>query len=151
MYIYLISELIIHKSHKLVDNITEEAVLDSSQWSSAKLKGIFLKLYFKKNKLPRSQKADCRHGEKYILIYRIKSEQPAMLCRCFIMQQQQRKKRRLWMQSSVLINRMPQVCCAHSFISFNYQSKLAQKPKCQLKQLILNQHCESGCDIHWSH
>lgn len=48
MYIYLTSELIIHKSHKLVDNITEEAVLDSSQWSSAKLKGIFLKLYLKK-------------------------------------------------------------------------------------------------------
>lgn len=38
------------------------------------------------------------------------------------------ESRRQWMQSSILINTLPQVHCVHGFISFNYSSKLALKP-----------------------
>lgn len=48
------------------------------------------------------------------------------------------------MQSSILINMLPQVHCAHSFISFNYRGKLALKPERQLKRLIFKEHYGGG-------
>lgn len=59
-----------------------------------------------------------------------------LLCCCFIAQEMHRHR----MQSSIRINMLPQVHCAHSFISFNYYCKLALKAESQLRQLILNQH-----------
>lgn len=80
-------------------------------------------------------------------LFRHFTHNPVAFCSRFHAQEMYRH----WMQSSILINMLPQVHCAHSFISFNYHGKLALKPERQLKQLIPNQHYESGRGMHCSH